>query len=174
MAGGFAEEVEAYGVEASLSHRTITVPGLAQMCPCSMIAAAQSTTGRKGAQSGEVPQLKTAVADLSQSVFSPKAKHPVTTTEAVARRVESGVRGSGLLHGKPNRAGGVSRASARKKCALGEADVRPDAENAPGTPQAPGASGYWLHRTMDPWCVQIMVAWQPAAYYLLKGAFLGE
>ena len=65
-------------------------------------------------------------------------------------------------------------ASARKKCALGEAAVRPDAANPPGTPRAPGASGYWLPRTVDAWCVQIMVAWQPAAHCLLKGAFLCE
>ena len=64
--------------------------------------------------------------------------------------------------------------SARKKCALGEAAVRPEAANPPGTPWAPGASGYWLHRTLDAWCVQIMVAWQLAAHCLLKGAFLGE
>ena len=64
--------------------------------------------------------------------------------------------------------------SARKKCALGEAAVHPDTANPPGTPWAPGASGYWLHRTVNAWCIQIMVAWQPATYCLLKGAFLGE
>ena len=64
--------------------------------------------------------------------------------------------------------------SARKKCMLGEAAMCPDAENPPGTPRAPGASGYWLHRTVDTWCVQIMVPWQPAAHCLLRGAFPGE
>ena len=36
----------------------------------------------------------------------------------------------------------LSGTSARKKYALGKATVRPDAENPPGTPRAPGTSGY--------------------------------
>ena len=43
----------------------------------------------------------------------------------------------------------LSDASARKKYALGEAAVRPDAGNPSRTPLAPGASGYWLHMTVD-------------------------
>ena len=85
--------------------------------------------------------------------------------EAIGEKRRSWEGGSGV---------GDGSASARKKCALGEAALRPDAANPPGTPRAPGASGYWLHRTVDPWCVQIMVAWQPAPHCLLKGAFLGE
>ena len=64
--------------------------------------------------------------------------------------------------------------SARKKCALGEAAMRPDAANPPGTPRAPGASGYCLPRTVDAWCIQIIVESQLAAHCLLKGAFLCE
>ena len=52
----------------------------------------------------------------------------------------------------------LSGTSARKKYALGKANVCPDAENPPGTPQAPGTSRYLLHRTVDAWCVQIMGA----------------
>ena len=49
--------------------------------------------------------------------------------------------------------------SARKKCALGEAAVRPDVKNQLGTPHTPSASGEWLHGTADARCVWIPGAW---------------
>ena len=54
---------------------------------------------------------------------------------------------------------GLWLTSARKKYALGEAAVRPDVKNPPGTPHTPSASGVWFDGTADARCVWIPVAW---------------
>ena len=63
-------------------------------------------------------------------------------------------------HGDPSsQLGSDPGSSARKKCALGEAAVRPEVENPSGTPRAPGVSELRLDGTANAWCVRIPVAW---------------